>query len=286
MDHDPWRRDLRVAIGAGDADAVVQALEGELPDDGLQLAGDGVLLGLDGDAAPAAELARRCAAALDGRSWEGDVELAAALRTAVGDTAASALIPLPVDLEELADVLDGAPGEGDGRLDRLTGDVWPAAAIDYALDAGDEAIDVDDPDHWLVIVPEGSCAGYDDMASFIATLSDSTLIDRLERAIDGRGAFRRFRDTLSATPKEFTRWHRFAGDRQRGRARAWLADHGYQPHPTPPEPPPRNRSRAGNLARCRPPGCGPGSESEPPGRLSTSGGGWPYGRWQSKRGMW
>ena len=167
------------------------------------------------------------------RRWDGDVELAAALRTSAGDTAASALIPLPVDLEELADVLDGAPGKGDGRLDRLTGDVWPAAAIDYALDARDEAIDIDDPDRWLVIVPEGPRAGYDDMTSFIATLSDSTLIDRLERAVDGRGAFHRFRDTLAATPKEFTRWHRFADDRQRGRARAWLADHGFQPPPAP-----------------------------------------------------
>ena len=84
-----------------------------------------------------------------------------------------------------------------------------------------------------LVAEPGELVGYDDMTSFIATLSDSTLIDRLERAIDGPGAFRRFRDTLSATPNEFTRWHRFAGDRQRGRARAWLADHGYQPHPTP-----------------------------------------------------
>ena len=30
----------------------------------------------------------------------------------------------------------------------------------------------------------------------------------------------------------------------------------------------------------------PGSESEPPGRLSIVGGDRPHGRWQSKRGMW
>ena len=126
-----------------------------------------------------------------------------------------------------------APGDVDGRLDRFTGEVWPAADIDYALDVGDEVIDVDDPDRWLVIVPEGSRAGYDDMTDFIATLSDTTLIDRLERAIDGRGAFRRFRDTLATAPSEFTRWRRFAADRQRGRARGWLADRGYQPHHTP-----------------------------------------------------
>ena len=77
-----------IAIGAGDAATVVQVLEAEMPDDGLQLAGDGLLLALDRDPAPAAELSRRCAAALDARSWEGDVELATALRAAMGDTAA------------------------------------------------------------------------------------------------------------------------------------------------------------------------------------------------------
>ena len=84
----PWCRALRIAIGACDAATVVQVLEAELPNDGLQLAGDGLLLALAGDAAPAAELSRRCAAALDARSWEGDVELATALRAAMGDTAA------------------------------------------------------------------------------------------------------------------------------------------------------------------------------------------------------
>jgi hypothetical protein len=179
-------------------------------------------------------LSRRCAQALDERSWDGDVELASALRAAVGDTATTTRNSLPVDLDELADVLDGPPGEVDGRLDRLTGEVWPAAAIDYALEAGDEVIDLDDPDRWLVIVPEGSRAGYDDMTHFIATLSDPALTERLERAIDGRGAFRRFRDTLATAPSDFTRWHRFSADRRRGRARAWLAHRGYRPHHTPP----------------------------------------------------
>ena len=141
-----------------------------------------------------------------------------------------------MDLEELAEVIDGSPGEGDGYLDRLTGDVWPAAAVAYSADAVDDEIDFDDPERWLLIVPEGSRAGYDDMTSFIATLADEHLVDRLERAIQGRGAFGRFRDTLSAAPVEFARWHRFSADRQRGRARAWLTDHGYQPAANPTRP--------------------------------------------------
>jgi len=233
VDRDPRWRALRVAIGAGDSDGVVRVVEGELPADGLQLGGDGLLLALDGDA-DAVELSRRCARVLDERSCDGDVELANALRAATGDSATTTLRSLPVDLDEPADVLERPPGETDGRLDLLTGEVWSKAAIDDALETGDEAIHVDDSDRWLVIVPEGEGPGYDDMTDFIATLSDPALLEQLERAIDGRGAFRRFRDTLATSPTDFTRWHRFAAGRQRGRARAWLADRGYEPHHTPP----------------------------------------------------
>jgi hypothetical protein len=65
------------------------------------------------------------------------------------------------------------------------------------------------------------------MEYFIETLSDPQLAERLRDAIRGRGAFRRFKDVLSRDPEEFTRWHVFAEERQRGRSRAWLADEGY-----------------------------------------------------------
>ncbi len=55
--------------------------------------------------------------------------------------------------------------------------------------------------------------------------------DRLARAISGRGAFRRFKDRLSERPVLMTRWHAFSADRQRGRARSWLAAEGYTPVP-------------------------------------------------------
>jgi hypothetical protein len=45
---------------------------------------------------------------------------------------------------------------------------------------------------------EGSHAGYQDMVWFIEDLGDADFADRLARAISGRGAFRRFKDTLGA----------------------------------------------------------------------------------------
>jgi len=43
-----------------------------------------------------------------------------------------------------------------------------------------------------------------------------------------RRPFRRFRDELESDPDEQTRFHQYADERQRGRARRWLADHGLR----------------------------------------------------------
>ena len=137
------------------------------------------------------------------------------------------LRPLPVDLEELAGVLEGDPVNGGGRIDLRTGEVWPQPAIEYAEET--EVDDDDDDDRWLWVECEGSREGYRDMELFIATLDDTDQVDRLGIAIGGRGAFRRFKDQLSRWPEQLERWYAFSEDRQRGRARAWLAAEGYAP---------------------------------------------------------
>jgi hypothetical protein len=65
------------------------------------------------------------------------------------------------------------------------------------------------------------------MELFIDTLADPERADRLGIAIDGRGAFRRFKDVLGRWPGEIERWYAFSEERQWGRARAWLAGAGY-----------------------------------------------------------
>ena len=54
-----------------------------------------------------------------------------------------------------------------------------------------------------------------------------TLAARLERALSGRGVFRRFKDVLAESPTELQQWYAFSDERERGRARAWLATEGY-----------------------------------------------------------
>jgi Uncharacterised protein family (UPF0158) len=145
---------------------------------------------------------------------------------------------LPVDLEELADILEGDPLTVGGRIDVRTGEVWPRAAIEYALETGGEDEEVaDDPERWLLVDGEGSPGGYLDMELFIASVEQPDRAERLAIAIRGRGAFRRFKDELARSPGELERWYALLEEPQRGRARSWLAAAGYcallADHPNP-----------------------------------------------------
>lgn len=224
------RDDLRGAVYRADVDALAQRLAGEAwPDDALQLIGDAVLVVARGRAQDIEPAARRCVEELRERDWEGDDELAIRIESVFGWGPVPLLRPLPVDLEQLGELLEGDPRMGGGRIDLATGEVWPQVALDYAAETGED--DEEDEDGWLWVECEGSRAGYRDMEVFIETVQDETPADRLARSIQGRGAFRRFKDVLADQPGLLERWQGFSEDRQRGRARAWLAVEGYAPEP-------------------------------------------------------
>ncbi|MBV9023357.1 MAG: hypothetical protein JO362_06090 [Streptomycetaceae bacterium] len=193
----------------------------------LQLAGDGVAGAAAQGLPGAAEMASSFLGALQERGFQGDEELADRLRAAMGDASVPLLRPLPVDLEMLAMVLEGDPAESGGRLDLTTGECWPAFTDE--LEPGSDAEEADDPERWLYVPALGSRAGYRDMELFIDGLGNADLADRLRIAISGRGAFRRFKDVLARDEHAWRQYHQFSDERQRGRARAWLAEEGYCP---------------------------------------------------------
>ena len=85
----------------------------------------------------------------------------------------------------------------------------------------------------IVRVPhDESREGYGDMEAFIDTVPDPRLRQRLERAIDGKGAFRRFTEELDDHDAERERWLLFKRERLRGRIREWLEDEGIEAAPT------------------------------------------------------
>lgn len=217
---------MRVALYGGDAAAMVAAVDSGF-EASLQLAGEVLLVAIERGVAGAADAARRCIAALHTRGWSGDDELADALHDALTGSAPM-LAELAIDLEELASLLDAGPDSTGGRIDLTTGIVWPDSVLDDDWTGKPEDLDVDDSDRWLAVWPEGSRAAYRDMADFAASRTDSRLAAHLDVALDGRGAFGRFKRVLSDWPDDRADWFAFDDDRSRGRARAWLADAGYR----------------------------------------------------------
>jgi hypothetical protein len=226
MSHDALLESLRRA--AGDPHALGRVLAEDLPADALQHIGDAVLtvLELQGDLM---DVADRLVDRLRERHWDGDDELANALEHVIGRRP-SPLPPLPVELADLGEALSEQDGT-ENYLDLHTGTVWLHTMTDFGV-ADDLDLDFSDDTRWLFVLGEGSHEAYRDLQRFIGTVDDDDLAAQLAVAIEGRGAFGRFRSVLERDPPEFTRWHRFEADARLGHARSWLADHGYQARPT------------------------------------------------------
>ena len=130
------------------------------------------------------------------------------------------------DLEEIATALaDQECYEHRWLIDPRSGNIvfWSA---DTGID-GRNRIDLDDLDPDLVAIdPLPSWIGYQDMASFTETISGEQARQRLARAIQGKGAFRRFKNELQDRyPDLLPAWYAFRDARARHRAVRWLADH-------------------------------------------------------------
>ncbi len=88
---------------------------------------------------------------------------------------------------------------------------------------GQTPVDLDDLD-LIGIDPLPSYVWYQDMADFTERLSDHRIRRRLARAIEGRGAFRRFKDELRQEhPHLLPAWYAFRDARARRHAVDWLA---------------------------------------------------------------
>lgn len=220
MSRDTWSKQLRLA--GNDASAIASVLADGIPNDGLQQAGQAILRCSSSTALIA--VAATMIESLSQRDWFGDPELIAELAQ-VRDGTTSELMVLAVDLDEIGEALDQSPASV-SYINLADGTLWLGELFD--VDQGPEDFDADDSDRWLPVVGDGSRAGYAVMERFITTIDSPGLASRLQAEIRGSRAFRRFQAELSRHDDEYTRWHRFRDDARLGRARAWLADHGYR----------------------------------------------------------
>jgi predicted nucleotidyltransferase len=78
----------------------------------------------------------------------------------------------------------------------------------------------------IYVEPIGSREAYGDMEDFVGRVRDPRARELLARAIEGRGAFRRFKDTLLELPELREAWFAFHDARTERRALRWLAEAG------------------------------------------------------------
>ncbi|AEA28754.1 UPF0158 family protein [Pseudonocardia benzenivorans] len=124
------------------------------------------------------------------------------------------LDPDDVDLAEL----------GAARDDRTPGSTWwidPATGRIRAVPAHE-----DEPAGWRRIPPMEAGEGYGDMRDFVEAVQHRRAAELLDQAIDGRGAFRRFKNALFEFPEVRDEWYRFRDARARRGAVDWLLEEG------------------------------------------------------------
>jgi hypothetical protein len=155
---------------------------------------------------------------------------------------------LKVDLKELVSEMEmGDNLELSGYLDTETGEIISMPDnVMRAVEDGDEAIadladweeDIaetaekilsDEKNRFLLIPKRESREGYELMAAFAETVTSKGLREKVVIALDGKGAFRRFRNVLSHHPDELDRWYAFKDENMREEAVQWLLLHGIEP---------------------------------------------------------
>lgn len=140
------------------------------------------------------------------------------------------------DISLITETMKSRDGEGIyGYIDRETGEVLIGcqdAPLEILLNEEDEnyeELEAEFDLRYLPIPQEGSRDSYQDMVGFIETVADERLRDLLEVAIQGRGAFGRFKDVLRRLEyeSERDRWFAFSEKCEYGRVVEWLIAEGF-----------------------------------------------------------
>ena len=141
-------------------------------------------------------------------------------------------------------------------IDRDTGEVL--VVVDgLAEDEDTRGRIAGEPDRYVKIDPASSREQYRWMERFVASVEDPQLRERLLIAIDGKGAFRRFKDVLLSFPQERERWFNYRASLLHHHINRWFETKALEPEPPSPwgdvEPPPEPEEQ---LVRTTPSGMG------------------------------
>ena len=137
---------------------------------------------------------------------------------------------VPVDWEALEDAFENNAPEVHSYLHLTTGEVL--RVVDGVADPQMHSRISSDP-NYLRIDPVSSREQYRWMERFIPMVDEGELKTKLGQAIDGKGAFRRFKDVLMSFAADRERWFTFRSERLRTFMEAWLSAHAIKAVPRP-----------------------------------------------------
>ncbi len=143
-------------------------------------------------------------------------------------TAAKPDAPLrdvPVDWEALEDAFENNAPEVHSYLHLSTGEVL--RVVDGVADP-QMHVRIASDGTYLRIDPVSSREQYRWMERYIPLVEEDALRGKLAQAIDGKGAFRRFKDVLMTYAEDREKWFTFRSERLRTFMEAWLAAHAIK----------------------------------------------------------
>jgi hypothetical protein len=142
-------------------------------------------------------------------------------------------VVLELDWNALEIAVERNAHDTDSFLDLTTGKILTIVAGDPEA-VHNRTLVSDNIRGFLRVEPASSREQYRWMEKFVGSVSDEPLRERLIISIDGKGAFRRFKDVLLAFPAERERWFSYRAELLHWHINNWLAQHTIEPSNAPP----------------------------------------------------
>ncbi len=137
-------------------------------------------------------------------------------------------VVLQLDWDALEIAVERNASDTESFLDLTTGQVVTIVAGDPEAPLRREEVS-ENIRNFLRVEPASSREQYRWMERFVLSVADEQLRERLIISIDGKGAFRRFKDVLLAYPAERERWFSYRADLLHWHIQTWLESHDIKP---------------------------------------------------------
>ena len=145
----------------------------------------------------------------------------------------------------LSDIIDGLESQSDrlnSYLNKETGEIVTFSEDDFILAESDDPLDdlseweqesietireIEDTDKYVALPTQFDIDEYDIMERFCRSIEDDEIRDQMYQAIEGRGEFRYFKDSIHRL-KIAEDWYKFRDEAFRKIAVEWCEENGVE----------------------------------------------------------